>query len=219
MYKQCLWFLAVTLLFSSSSLRAAIVLTVVPSSASFVEGDSGFIDVMISSTSSDALDGYLFDLNITGGSGAVFGVQLDAFLTDSNYVFFGRSANVADSLAASTISGGGSVATLADNSYDFASPPNALPFTLPGSGSPSLLARLQFNAVSIGSFTVDINAATSSFSDANFDPFAFTSTGGTFNVTAVPEPGSMILVGLIGFGGVMYRRRIGKRKIADTRIS
>jgi len=216
MYKQCLWFLAATLLFSSSSLRADIILTVVPSSAIFEVGNSGFIDVMISSTSSDALDGYLFDLNITGGSGAVFGVQSDAFLTNSNYVFFGRSANVAESLAASTISGGGSDAKVGDASYDFASlpPGDSLPFTL--SGSSRLLARLEFNAIGAGVFNVNIDPATSTFSDAAFGNFAFTSTGGSF--TAVPEPGSMVLVGLIGFGGLMYRRKIGKRKIADTRI-
>jgi len=212
MYKTCLWFVAATLFSSSSTLHAAIVLTVTPSSSTFVEGDSGFIDVMISSTSSDSLDGYLFDLNITGGSGAVFGVQSDAFLTNSNYVFFGRSANVANSFAASMISGGGSIATLADNSYDFLSPPDSLPFTL--SSSPSLLARLQFNAVSAGVFTVGINAATSSFSDANFDPFTFTSTGGSFEVTAVPEPSSLVLAGIAGVGAVMAKRR--RRKVAAS---
>jgi len=219
MYKQCLWFLAATLLFSSSSLRADIILTVVPSSAIFEVGNSGFIDVMISSTSSDALDGYLFDLNITGGSGAVFGVQSDAFLANSNYVFFGRSANFANSLAASTISGGGSDAKVGDASYDFASlpPGDSLPFTL--SGSSRLLARLEFNAIGAGVFNVNIDSATSTFSDAAFNNFAFTSTGGSFNITAVPEPSSMVLVGLIGFGSLMYRRKIGKRKIADTCIS
>ena len=214
MYKTCLWFLAVTLLFSSSSLRADIILTVVPSSGSFVEGSSGSIDVMISSNSSVALDAYLFDLNITGGSGAVFGLQSDAFLTNSNYVFFGRSANVANSLAASTISGGGSIAALADNSYDFASlplPGDSLPFAL--SGAPRLLARLEFNAIGAGAFNVNIDPA-STFQDAAFNDFAFTSTGGSFSVTAVPEPSSMALVGLIGAGSYVYRRRTAKRKIA-----
>jgi len=219
MDKQCLRFLAATLLLSSSMLQAGVILTVVPSSASFVEGSSGFIDVMISSNSSDALDGYLFDLNITGGSGAVFGVQSDAFLTNSNYVFFGRSANVANTLAASTISGGGSIATLADNSWDFTSlpPGDPLPFTL--SGSSRLLARLEFNANGAGVFNVNIDSATSTFSDAAFSTFAFTSTGGSFTITAVPEPSSMVLVGLIGFGGLMCRRKIGKRKIAGTCVS
>jgi len=214
MYKQCLWFVAATLFFSSSSLHATIVLTVTPSSSTFVEGSSGFIDVMISGTSSEQLDGYLFDLNITGGSGAVFGVQSGAFLTNSNYVLFGRSANVANSLAASSISGGGSIATVADNSYDFSSlplPGDSLPFTL--SGSPRLLARLEFNATGAGVFNVDIDPA-STFADAALSNFAFTSTGGSFSVTAVPEPSSMALVGLIGAGSYVYRRRTAKRKIA-----
>jgi len=216
MYKTCSWFVAATLIFGSSALRADIVLTVVPSSASFVEGDSGFIDVMISSNSSDALDGYLFNLNITGGSGAVFGAQSEAFLTNSNYVFFGRSANVANSLAASLIGGGGSVVTVGDNSYDFAIPTlgDPLPFNLPGIGSPSLLARLQFNAVSAGSFTVGIDPS-SSFSGPppTFDAFTFSSTSANFSITAVPEPSSMALVGLIGVGVYLYRRKTAKRAI------
>jgi len=64
---------------------------------------------------------------------------------------------------------------------------------LPGIGSPSLLARLEFNTIGAGVFNVDIDPA-STFSDAAFRDFAFTSTGGSFNVTAVPEPSSLDFV-------------------------
>ena len=52
--------------------EADIILSVTPSAANYNVGDSGFVDVMIFSNSSDALDSFLFGLNITGGPGAVF---------------------------------------------------------------------------------------------------------------------------------------------------
>lgn len=200
--------------------HADIALSITPSAASYNIGDSGFLDVMISSNSSDALDSFLFGLNITGGPGAVFSaVQSEAFLTNPNYVFFNRSANVNLPLPATTVSGGGSTIDVGDVSYDTVSlpfPGDPLPFILPGAGLPALLARIEFDAVSAGVFNVGFDPA-SSFSDEFFNNFTFTSTGANFtvNAAAVPEPASIMLACVTGLaaGAMRFRRR---RKVASN---
>ena len=192
--------------------QADLVLSVTPSAATYNAGDTGFLDVMIYSDAADALDSFLFGLNITGGAGAVFSaVQTEAFLTDPSYVFFNRSANVNVPLPATTV--GGSTISVADVSYDTGSlplPGDPLPLVLPGIGAPLLLARVEFDAVSAGVFNVDIDPG-STFSDIGFNNFAFTSTGGSFTVTAaaVPEPASIMLACVTGLaaGAIRYRRR------------
>lgn len=194
--------------------QADLVLSVTPSAATYNAGDTGFLDVMIYSDAADALDSFLFGLNITGGAGAVFSaVQTEAFLTDPNYVFFNRSANVNQALPATSVGGGGSTISVADVSYDTGSlplPGDPLPIVLPGIGAPLLLARVEFDAVSAGVYNVAIDGG-STFSDVGFNNFAFTSTGGSFtvNAAAVPEPASIMLACVTGLaaGAVRYRRR------------
>jgi len=210
---------AATTIFCSSSLRAEISLTFIPSSSSIVEGTSGFVDVMISSTTSEALDAYFFRVNILSGPVAAFGTQSESFLNDPSYVFFQRSANVANGITATSIDSGGSYATVGDVSYDFALnavPEASLPVTLPDSSSPKLLARLQFNAVSQGTFTFEIDQTNTSFNDVGLGLFNFSSTNTQFTVTAVPEPNSFIIAILLGTGGMMYRIRSGRQK-ADSK--
>ena len=199
--------------------QADLVLSVTPSAATYNAGDTGFLDVMIYSDAADALDSFLFGLNITGGAGAVFSaVQTEAFLTDPNYVFFNRSANVNVPLPATTV--GGSTISVADVSYDTGSlplPGDPLPLVLPGIGAPLLLARVEFDAVSAGVFNVDIDGG-STFSDVGFSNFDFTSTGGSFTVNsaAVPEPASIMLACVTGLaaGAMRYRRRRMKANAA-----
>ena len=199
--------------------QADLVLSVTPSAATYNAGDTGFLDVMIYSDAADALDSFLFGLNITGGAGAVFSaVQTEAFLTDPNYVFFNRSANVNVPLPATTV--GGSTISVADVSYDTGSlplPGDPLPLVLPGIGSPLLLARVEFDAVSAGVFNFDIDGG-STFSDVGFSNFDFTSTGGSFTVNsaAVPEPASIMLACVTGLaaGAMRYRRRRMKANAA-----
>lgn len=194
--------------------QADLVLSVTPSAVTYNAGDTGFLDVMIYSDAADALDSFLFGLNITGGAGAVFSaVQTEAFLTDPNYVFFNRSANVNQALPATSVGGGGSTISVADVSYDTGSlplPGDPLPIVLPGIGAPLLLARVEFDAVSAGVYNVAIDGG-STFSDVGFNNFAFTSTGGSFtvNAAAVPEPASIMLACVTGLaaGAVRYRRR------------
>lgn len=188
--------------------EAAIILSVAPSASTFNIGDSGFIDVMIHSDSADALDSYLIGLNLTGGPGVVFSSpQSEAFLSDGNYVFFGRSSSVINGFPATTVGGGGSNVTVGDLTEDPMSPPNPLPFVLPGASSPSLLTRLEFDVVGAGSFSVHIDPS-STFSDVDFNDFSFSSTGGSF--TAVPEPASVVFLGIgtVGVGLLRRRRRL-----------
>ncbi len=198
----------------SRTVNADLALSMTPNAASYNVGDTGFIDVLISSNSADALDSYLYGLNITGGTGVVFSdPQSEAFLSDGNYVFFGRSSNVNIPLPATAVSGGGSTISVGDVSYDPASlpfPGDPLPFVLPGAGLPALLARIEFEAVSAGVFNVDFDPG-STFSDVAFANFNFTSAGTsiTVNAAAVPEPGTITLVCVTGLAaGIMkYRRR------------
>ena len=210
----CQAMLAVT--FLATGVRVAdadIIVSVTPSAASYNVGDNGFLDVMISSNSSDALDSFFFGLNISGGPGVVFaGSQTEAFLTDPDYVFLNRSANVNQLLLATSTGSGGSTISVGDVSYDTTSMPpgDSLPFVLPGVGFPALIARIEFNTISAGAFSVDVDPS-SSFSDFALNEFDFTSTGASFNVSsvAVPEPGTLTLLCVSGvIAGVMKRRRI-----------
>ena len=215
--------LLVLTLFGTRTTQADLVLSVTPSAATYNAGDSGFLDVMIYSDAADALDSFLFGLNITGGAGAVFSaVQTEAFLTDPTYVFFNRSANVNQALPATNVGGGGSTISVADVSYDTGSlplPGDPLPLVLPGIGAPLLLARVEFDAVSAGVFNVDIDPG-STFSDVGFNNFNFTSTGGSFtvNAAAVPEPASIMLACVTGLaaGAMRYRRRKAKSEKLKT---
>lgn len=206
------------LAFIGGRAQATIVLTVQPSSASYMVGDVGFIDVMVHSTSSDALDSFAAQVSIAGGLGAQFaspGMAPEAYLSDLDYVFFQRSANFELGVPAiASTSLDGLSTSFADFTFDTGSAPpgDPLPVTLPDSTTPLLLARLQFTAVGAGNFTVDVDPSpTSSFFDGAATEFDFTSTPGAFSITAVPEPSSIALVGLVGVGGYFYRRRSAKR--------
>ena len=85
---------AVVLLTQFQICRAALVITLNPSSSNYMVGDVGTIDVMVHSDNApnDLLDSYLFNLNVTGGAGVAFASQTEAYLADPNYVFSGRSA-------------------------------------------------------------------------------------------------------------------------------
>jgi hypothetical protein len=208
------------LLLVAQPASAALVITIEPSSTSLVEGQSGTIDILAYSTNSpnDLLDSFLLGVNITGGTGIVFrNPQSEAFLSDPNYVFFNRSSNVAESMT-SFVSLAGDEATIGDVSYNFTSQPagDSHPFAIPSLGSPSLLARLQFDAISPGTFNFSIDSA-SSFSDENFDLFDFSATGASFTVTAVPEPSSLavLLVAAAGSGALQLRRK----RLAASKVS
>jgi len=212
MYKTCLMFVTAAMMIGANSLQAGPQLTVSPSSSNFVEGQSGHIDIMISSNTDVDLDGYSIQVSFTGG--AAFGPASNVFLNESNYVFFNRSGIFANGQSAIVISSP-TIAIANDFSYDFASSPtlgDPKPFRLPNNSSPSLLARFLFTAVSPGTVNVSIDLGDSSLNDVDLNPISFSSTNASFEVTAIPEPSSLIFGAILGVGGVMYRKRFGKRK-------
>lgn len=186
---------AVVLLTQFQVCRAALVITLTPSSGTYFVGDVGTIDVMVHSNNApnDLLDSYLFSLNVTGGAGVTFvAPQSEAYLTDPNYVFSGRSANIALGLPATSLSNAGATLTAADVSYDPVTVSN--PKVIPTSATPLLLGRFAFTAGSIGDYSIAFDPS-SSFSDVNFNTFSYpTPTPASFSVTAVPEPSSLALL-------------------------
>jgi hypothetical protein len=190
---------AVVLLTQFQVCRAALVITLTPSSGTYFVGDVGTIDVMVHSNNApnDLLDSYLFSLNVTGGAGVTFvAPQSEAYLTDPNYVFSGRSANIAFGLPATSLSNAGATLTAADVSYDFtpATLGNPLPRVIPSAATPLLLGRFAFTAGLIGDYSIAFDPS-SSFSDVNFNTFSYpTPTPASFSVTAVPEPSSLALL-------------------------
>ena len=208
-----------TLSFSTPKTRADFVISLIPSAANFTAGESGHVDVMIYSTAGDALDSFLFGLNISGGPGVIFrDPQSDSFLSLGNYVFAGRSSNVFNSLPATLVGSGGSSITVGDITYDPGSlpPGDPLPFVVPGSATPSLLARIEFETLGVGNFQIDVDPS-STFSDVDFNNFDFSSSGASFTVSAVPEPSSFVLLTVaLGGAGTYFRRR---KRLQQSRVA
>jgi len=196
----------------SSPVFADFSISISPSSPSLVEGSSGFVDVLLSSNSSDALDGFSANFSLSGGSGLEFaGTQAESHLTNLNFVFFNRSNSALNSLSSTVVNSPSSM-VVGDVSDDGMGGPH--PFTVGGVGSESLLARLNLNALTAGNYTLSL-LNTSSFSDVGFTPFAFNTPSLNLTVTAVPEPGSIAGALMLGLG-YLGRRRSRRRKIGDS---
>lgn len=199
--------LATLFLFQASLANAGLILSVEPSASDFLVGQTGSLNVFVYSDAADEVDSFLFDLNITGGTGVAFtDPQSESYLTDSDYVFFDRSLSEQFSLPTTMVSNNGATLTMTDVSSN---PTTGLAFPklIPDSTNPLLLGSFTFDANAIGSYTVAL-APSSSFSDSNFNLIPYSVAGGSFNVSAVPEPSSLVLLGLGAAGfGLMRRRR------------
>lgn len=215
--------LVAAIMLQSQVVRADLVINTVSSAANYNVGDTGSVSVFVHSTNApnDALDSFLFDLNISGG-GVTFSIpQSESFLTNSNYVFYQRSANIALSLPATSVSNAGATLTLADVSYDLTPGPtlgNPMPRTILGANSPFLLGTFTFTANAVGNYSIGLDPS-SSFSDVNFNTFGYTASSANFSVSAVPEPSSFVLASLTAAGCLLARRRRKKIRGAEDSIN
>lgn len=225
MLRNLLFF--VLLLATAGVSKAGLIITPSGSTPSpIIAGSSGTIDFFVrADAGTQVLDGFQASISITGGTagGLVFSaVQTDAQLSNTNYVFFGKS------LSQNTANGVGFT--------DFINDPTGQTYvgadsTDDGSGIPlagnpdavtlndtdnKLLFRLNLTGVSAGTYTLTINPNTNitAFYTDQLDPIATTIGGVTLNsgqvqviVTAVPEPGSIALLGIAASCLAFTRRK------------
>jgi len=166
-------------------------------------GQSATYSVLGSSNANDVLDGFGIILNASGGPGLSFSsTQSSDFLTDSDYVFFNRSGNAATNFPATALSDGSlSIADFSDDQSASPNPGMSDPFTF--GAEPRLFGQFSVDAVAPADFSIAFDPTTS-FNDPNFDLISFTST--PLNVTAVPEPSSLLAM-LVVVGAIAWRRR------------
>jgi hypothetical protein len=161
------------------------------------------------------LDNFLAGIEFTGDAGVVrfTDPQTEDYLLDPKYAFYNRSSSVIKSLPATArIS---DVELAIGDSTDNGSG-ESHPFTLPSTNK--LLARLSFDAISPGFFTVGLVSG-SPFFDADFNSIPFTFTGATIEVTAVPEPSSIVSGVLLGCAGATWclrRRKALRKQVVST---
>jgi hypothetical protein len=184
------------------------------------------VDVFIrTNAGNQTLDGFQTRINLTGGpaGGLIFSaVQAEAQLGiggPSGYVFFGKSISQNTSSNIGIVLPGGSSYIGADSTDDGSAIPlvgNPDPITLTTTNR--LLYRLNLSAVTAGNYNIDLNGAVSSFYSDQLDPanttVTFSSTAGTLNVSAVPEPSSLLLIAVGCAGMRAFRRRCRVQVIA-----
>lgn len=206
-----LWAAVVLIALHGPACFADLVLSLTPSSATIAEGASGYLDVFINGDTGDALDAFLAQLQITGGSGLQFtDPQAESHLGIANYVFDGRSNSV---ITGSPTTSFPSLLTInvGDISDDGSNAPltgGPDPFGGWVVGSPRLLARIDFQALAggAGSYTVGIVSGNTSFTDDALDPIPFNAPSVGITVAPVPEPSSMVMVTFVAAGAFVLRR-------------
>lgn len=204
---------------TSVELQADIVLSFA-SAGPFTAGNSGTVDLLIhrDSNPTAALDGFVVNVSLTatGGSpvnGLQFAAQTDSQLADTDYVFFGRSNSQFNSTFISTAT---STTTLtgADLSDDGGGGSN--PFTLVdfATNPNQLLLRMDIFAALAGTYDIAVEllgpGLPTDFQDDTFTSIPFTSTPMSITVnaaTAVPEPATGFVCGLIAVSAVIWKRR------------
>ena len=169
--------------------------------ASIPRGGTGTVDVLIRSTNpaGDPLSSFGFELQIqpTGPRHLDFlNPQLDRQLTLASYVFAGNSGDAVDRAAVGavhSVGGGASNQFVGGDETD--SGDNV---TVTGN---ALLVRLDLTAATAAAplagdtFTIALQpGAFTDFRDANNALIPFTSTAGVITISAVPEPGAIVLL-------------------------
>lgn len=203
--------------------RADFVVTI--QDAQIEPGSSGFVDVLIGSDAplGDPLNFFNFEFRIStaGVTHLEFmSPQPDPQLTDPGYVFFG------DSLAQNASLPVGNVFTVVTPNDTFIggdtkdSPGDVLVT------NNKLLARLEVTAATVlppitgNTFSIQLVPSDNTFfADSDFNFIAFSSSPGTVTIgsTAIPEPGSFVLVALAGV--LTAIARVGTRRGVDQAAS
>ncbi|MFI5453931.1 MAG: hypothetical protein ACHRXM_00610 [Isosphaerales bacterium] len=237
-----IWCLPVVLLLFAVPARADFVISI--GSPTIPQGGTGTLDVLLTSTagslSPDLLNNYAFTLQITGPNELMFSTsQSFAYLTNSQYVFFGDSIDQMNTGSGGTVST--SLTGYANDTFvgnDSTASGNPVSLTSANTATPVLLAALTLDAtitspgdsysISLGPSSGDGSMNTSSKTVFDVVDFAntgletssvpFTSTSGTVMIgpASVPEPASLVsgLIGMItlaGFCGVRRLHRIKQR--------
>jgi len=174
-----------------------------------VAGSPGTIEVFITSDANDLLDYYLVQLGITPGGVAFSSAQSESHLVDSRYIFAGVSGGYAGAANAF----GFAATDFTDNGSGPApqqvSPPPANPLDSPT----DLLLILDLDALSPGTYFIDIDPLSTDFRNENFDSIPFSSIAGEIvvesSVAAVPEPSSLALF-LGAAGSIVLARSRGR---------
>ncbi len=219
---------SVLILASARVCHAGLVITPSDMSLNPISvGSSGTIDFFIKADiGTQVLDGFQATISITGGTagGLVFSAgQADSQLGDGNYVFAGNSLSQNTLVGVGTVTNAGLTYIGSDASDDGSAAPlagNPVPVTL--TDVDKLLFRLNLTGVAAGTYTLTIapNIANTAFYTDQLDPVATTIDGAniTLNsgqvqviVTAVPEPGTLSLVG-VTLAGLAFMRR--KRQVS-----
>ncbi|MFO0943374.1 MAG: PEP-CTERM sorting domain-containing protein [Pirellulales bacterium] len=216
---RTLLFTALLLAFAGVSKAGLIITPSSPSPNPITAGSNGTIDFFIRADSgTQLLDGFQATISITGGTagGLVFSnTQLDSQLSNPNYVFAGNSLSQNTLVSVGTVTNAGLTYIGSDASDDGSAAPlagNPVPVTL--TTTDKLLFRLNLTGITAGTYTLTIDPNVSAFYTNQLDPVNTTIGAVTLNsgqvqvtVTAVPEPGTLSLVGVAVIGLAFFRRQ------------
>jgi len=211
---QTFAFAVIVLGLTATCARADLVISL--SNVNVAPGNTGTMDISVTSNNSDTLSSFGLELLITRGTSA-------SFLTftggpdpyaNPNYVFFGQSLNQDTATPfwgppyQSSPSGYPSDSILGGDSADS----SGLGYvTIPSTagGPNSFLAAVQFQsqpgAPLTDQFQVSLvsNPSFTYFDDQNSSPLNYSTTGGLVTFS-VPEPSSLTLAALSGFSGLLW---------------
>ena len=190
----------------ASSAQAGYLFNVSGLNSTYAAGSSGTFDIVFNVTAGDPnplvnVGGYAAFFQTAGG-----GADQGLTFTAVNYIAPGSGgANVADTNFIASISPLGTRLT--------ASNAGTPTFSL---SNGDILARVSFSLSAAASGTYNINSRSiSELTLGNGNPAPgfnpVDGVAGTFTITAVPEPSSMVLVGLVVAGGAGLRRRFRKK--------
>lgn len=186
----------------------------------FVAGSAGQLDVMVSSSSERWLNGFQVELLLTPLTGPVGGLvfsstQSDSQLTNQDYIFFGGSQSFNNALPVGDVPPADMQTRYVGADFTDDGLGGSAPVLVPETPLEALLFRLDFSALTAGTYEIRMDEAKSDFIDQNDDLYpAGTVTSAPFTLTvasstaAVPEPSSAVgLAVLAATSFFVYRRR------------